>query len=174
MALKFHMNSICKQKCMKNYHFYLIPFAVAVPLITPDDKIVLIGGNSKNKNKMIIYDPMKNCYEIFEIIYAIDRYPCVAFDIDNNLHIIGGGSDSTQHLVMNWKDKSVTKLSNAPLPIKKSGICCDGEMFYVCGALDTQTYKSNKFLRYNTRNKKWHKGPDMPHETNCIWYSFGS
>ena len=154
-------------KQMKN-----LPVALSCTraLRTPDNKIAIIGGGTycpeiEQKNDIHIYDEINNCYDTIHLDYDIGQSPYVCFDMDQNLHCIGGWTGQQQHLMINWKDKHVTVMSKPPFNSASGYSYCISNKIYVVGGkhfTDSKRITSQDVHIYGIKDDVWTKGAPIP------------
>ena len=132
---------------------------------TPNNKIVFVGGN---RNKiMLIYDETKDCYETNSFIFSKfsnGQGVRICFDENNNLHCVGGYNNSSQHLMINWTNKKITKLKNVPVKISSGGLCCVNNKLYLFGGVNPHDYLTmyENLWIYDIDKNNWNEGKQMP------------
>lgn len=86
------------------------------------------------------------------------------YDLDGNLHIVGGFSANTKHSIYNLKDKTWNNKADYPTPIVSGAINCapNGKLYYFGGANPTNNVPTDLVYYYDNNNNNWTKITNLP------------
>ena len=154
----FYSSSINQYLEMKPLPFACSGLSAAT---TPDHRVVLIHGK-----KMVIYTPFtkQQDHEIEDLPFSVGSGASLVFDGDQNLHILGGSSNETQHRMIAWSkdkaDRRVINVGNLPNRCKYSGVVYLENKLYVMGSHEAK--KRDSLWIYSIKDKSWKNGADLP------------
>jgi len=144
---------------------------------TPDNKIVIgfEGNRHTHKSEYLIYDENTNKWEKKALPndFKIRSSPAITFDLNGNLHVIGGGYNSKKcHYVCEWNKQKWIKMNDLSFTIFGAGLCCgpDGLLYLFGGRINSNA--SNKMWIYNVNTTEWKQGPSMPHPRYVFGYIY--